>query len=168
MSETWSTADYALIVSLGSATISLFSLGWNVWSKFIYPKPPVRMSIGTSMALGGQGKTVNHLEIQNLGFVPVRITQVFGEIEQRDRNGKKQICIPRFYTNWPIDSVGMAIGTGGPMLLEAGSAKNLYLVESPEDFRSVTRFAAKDGFGRTHYVPKQKMTPFRKYYRLKQ
>ncbi len=42
----WTTADYALIVSLCSAAIALFSLGWNVWSKFIYPKARLEVSIG--------------------------------------------------------------------------------------------------------------------------
>jgi len=42
----WTTADYALIVSLCSAAIALISLGWNVWSKFIYPKARLEVSLG--------------------------------------------------------------------------------------------------------------------------
>lgn len=41
----WTTADYALIVSLCSAAVSLLSLGWNIWSKFIFPKPKVRVQV---------------------------------------------------------------------------------------------------------------------------
>jgi hypothetical protein len=35
------TADWALVISILSAAISLAGFVWNVWSKFIYPKPRV-------------------------------------------------------------------------------------------------------------------------------
>lgn len=45
MDQGWGTADYALVISLFSATISLASFFWNVWSRFLYPKPTVRVSV---------------------------------------------------------------------------------------------------------------------------
>jgi hypothetical protein len=38
--------DWALVIGLFSAAIALASFVWNVWSKFIYPKPKVQMSFG--------------------------------------------------------------------------------------------------------------------------
>jgi hypothetical protein len=38
------TADWALIVSLFSLVIAMASFVWNVWSKFIFPKPRVDVS----------------------------------------------------------------------------------------------------------------------------
>jgi hypothetical protein len=38
------TADWALVISLLSAATSLAGFIWSVWSKFIYPKPRVRVS----------------------------------------------------------------------------------------------------------------------------
>lgn len=38
------TTDYALIISIFSACIALASLGWNIWSKFIYPKGRLRVA----------------------------------------------------------------------------------------------------------------------------
>jgi hypothetical protein len=38
------TADWALVISIGSLGIALLGLAWNVWSKFIYPKPRVQVS----------------------------------------------------------------------------------------------------------------------------
>jgi hypothetical protein len=38
------TADWAIVISICSAAVSLASFVWNVWSKFIYPKPVVRVS----------------------------------------------------------------------------------------------------------------------------
>ena len=40
------TADWALIISLCSLLLAMAGFVWNVWSKFIYPKPKVRVSIG--------------------------------------------------------------------------------------------------------------------------
>ena len=40
----WTTADYALIVSLASAALSLFALVWNVWQKYIFVKPRLQIS----------------------------------------------------------------------------------------------------------------------------
>jgi hypothetical protein len=37
------TADWAFVISIFSALIALASFVWNVWSKFIYPKPRVRV-----------------------------------------------------------------------------------------------------------------------------
>jgi hypothetical protein len=31
------TADWALVISICSAIVSLASFVWNVWSKFVYP-----------------------------------------------------------------------------------------------------------------------------------
>ena len=41
----WTTADYALVISLFSAVLAVASFGWNVWSKFIYPKAKLRVRV---------------------------------------------------------------------------------------------------------------------------
>jgi hypothetical protein len=38
------TADWALIISIISAAISLAGFVWNIWAKFIYPKAVIRVS----------------------------------------------------------------------------------------------------------------------------
>ena len=37
-------ADWALVISICSAAVLLAGFVWNVWSKFIYPKPKVAVS----------------------------------------------------------------------------------------------------------------------------
>jgi hypothetical protein len=37
------TADWALVISILSALLSFAGFVWNVWSKFIYPKPDLRV-----------------------------------------------------------------------------------------------------------------------------
>jgi hypothetical protein len=44
-----STSDWALTISLLSFFVSLGGLAWNVWSKFIFPKP--RFQVGISRVL---------------------------------------------------------------------------------------------------------------------
>ena len=41
---TMQTADWALVISLCSFGVSLAAFVWNVWSKFIYPKPQVQVA----------------------------------------------------------------------------------------------------------------------------
>ena len=38
---TLGTAEYALIISITSLLLAFCSLIWNVWSKFIFPKPAI-------------------------------------------------------------------------------------------------------------------------------
>jgi hypothetical protein len=45
------TADWALIISLCSLLLAMAGFVWNVWSKFIYPKPKVRVSIGVYLQI---------------------------------------------------------------------------------------------------------------------
>jgi hypothetical protein len=47
------TADWALVISLCSAVVSLAGFVWNVWSKFIYPKPRVQVSFNFMTPSGG-------------------------------------------------------------------------------------------------------------------
>jgi hypothetical protein len=38
-------ADWALLISLLSLAISIAGFVWNVWSKFIFPKPKIDLSL---------------------------------------------------------------------------------------------------------------------------
>ena len=40
------TSDYALIISLCAVSVSVFSLAWNVWQKFLFVKPALQVSFG--------------------------------------------------------------------------------------------------------------------------
>jgi hypothetical protein len=43
------TGDWALVISLFSFAVALGSFVWNIWSKFIYPKPKVRVTLQASI-----------------------------------------------------------------------------------------------------------------------
>jgi hypothetical protein len=42
------TSDWALVISLCSFAVAVSSFVWNVWSKFIYPKPKVQVTFRAS------------------------------------------------------------------------------------------------------------------------
>ena len=70
------TADWALVISLCSAGVSLASFIWNVWSKFIYPKPVVQVSFQMMRSIypaqGVVGGQVLALIATNMG--PAQVT----------------------------------------------------------------------------------------------
>ena len=71
------TADWALVISLFSFVIALAGFIWNVWSKFIYPKPTLRVSFGmrTNMQLGGDGEDAfDFLELSATNMGPIETT----------------------------------------------------------------------------------------------
>jgi hypothetical protein len=63
------TADWALVISIFSAVVAVASFLWNVWSKFIYPKPVVRVSFAmvTIMQRGAADIGVLRLGATNYG-----------------------------------------------------------------------------------------------------
>jgi hypothetical protein len=70
------TADWAFVVSLCSAAISLGSLAWNIWSKFIFPKPDLRVHF-SMMGFIGNGPWRDpflNLSITNHGPIACSIT----------------------------------------------------------------------------------------------
>ena len=67
------TADWALVISLCSTAISLAALAWNVWAKFVFPKPTVRVSFAVNRVIPdnmGIGKFLN-LSATNHGPIKV-------------------------------------------------------------------------------------------------
>jgi hypothetical protein len=68
------TADWALTISLGSLIISLFGFIWNVWSKFIYPKPLVKTSISLMTVYSKSGSGPDCITLSATNFGPAEVT----------------------------------------------------------------------------------------------
>src|SRR6266404_9686118 len=60
------TADWALVISICSAIVSLVSFVWNVWSKFIYPKPTVRVHFAMLTIMHPHGSSEDDYEVLSL------------------------------------------------------------------------------------------------------
>jgi hypothetical protein len=59
-------ADWALVISIFSAVISLAALAWNVWSTFIYPKAKVRVAFSMSVLIQPGKDRSQDYELLNL------------------------------------------------------------------------------------------------------
>lgn len=66
------TADWALTISLLSFVVSLGGFVWNVWSKFIHPKPKVRVNFAMSFIFDGYGGPIHKvLSLSARNYGPV-------------------------------------------------------------------------------------------------
>jgi hypothetical protein len=68
------TADYALIVSISSAALSLFALIWNIWQKYIFVRPTLDVGFGVYQIMQRSGpatmrptKDVLQVSVTNMG-----------------------------------------------------------------------------------------------------
>ena len=131
------TADYALIVSLFSAAVALASLFWNVYSKFIHPKPEIRVGFSrmTIHQLGSSrhGDKLLMVTATNRGPGSVVIERVvvckrwrwqreiIGVLNPIEDPGRKPYVSPR----------GPASG-GLPKKLDVGESHDLYFPPDAE------------------------------------
>jgi hypothetical protein len=79
------TADWALVISIGSALVSLAGFVWNVWSKFIYPKPHVRVTCGMKFLIDRSVKQKdkeNFISISAVNHGPISVTITGASLEQ--------------------------------------------------------------------------------------
>jgi hypothetical protein len=69
------TADWALVISICSAIVSLAGFVWNVWSKFIYPKPRVQVSFSFMTVIQKNPPVEeNVLGVSAINMGPVQVT----------------------------------------------------------------------------------------------
>lgn len=67
------TSDWALIISLFSLLISMAGFVWNIWSKFIFPKPRVGASFMLMTLVGSEPKQ-KYLTLSFTNFGPGDVT----------------------------------------------------------------------------------------------
>lgn len=163
------TADWAIVISLGSLTISVVGFIWNVWSKFIYPKPRVETSISIMKPMGpGWDNAPSAVCISATNHGPAEVTlhtvvarkrwnRVFG----RRRN---QIGILNPYRDFPhdLDTDG-PFSAGLPKRLVVGEMVSFYFPISKDWFQKdkLVDFGVHDTFGRNHWAKKRQVSNFR-------
>lgn len=151
----WSTAQIALIVSALSFLLSFAGFIWNVWSKFIFPKPRIEVTLNTSMAIGGEGgqwpdaltvSAINH------GPIPVTLRSVDGRVMKWIWQ-KPQHAVLRCYKNWPYSSKAeLTHGIGLRVKLDVGDVFSVHIVRDLGFPGLVDTIGFSDGFGRTHFA----------------
>jgi hypothetical protein len=149
------TADYALFVSIGSAAISLFSLGWSVWAKFIYPKGRLRMSFETCVVtLGARPPWPSFVALTCTNHgpaeIPIRSALI---VISTGRLKRGQFALVNPIHNLLTPDVGVGPFAGGlPKTLKVGEGHTAYFPHTAHSFArdDLLKVGFNDAFGRFH------------------
>ena len=153
----WTTADYALIVSLCSASMAAVSLAWNIWSKFIYPKPRLRVQFSFSYPVYVSGIGDGALELSAVNFGPGRVEVVRATVTIRGFGNKTRRGMISAYSDWPTSSHLSAVGAypGLPSTISEGESCRVYLpLEFAKD-RTLSNLGFVDSYSREHFLSRQ-------------
>jgi hypothetical protein len=165
------TADWALVISLVSAAISLAGFIWNVWSKFIYPKPRVRVSFSMVTAFYPRRPRdpdpVRALRLSATNFGPADVTLLsslvkfkphwFSDTSHGLLNTFSEFPSSTDYEAEYESGGGGPFAGGFPKKLGVGESFSVYLVPDHEtlakgDYESI---GFNDSFDRIHWAPRQ-------------
>jgi len=162
------TADWALVISILSAGVSSLALGWNVWSKFIYPKPvlAVSFSIMNIYDEGGTSDPFFNLTITNHGPIQATVTHSYARC-RRGWLARSSLGLINPLSHFPHDlkSTQGPFSGGLPKKLDVGEefalkywyGKN-WIDEKP------TAIGVRDSFGRVHWCGRRDVREAQKHY----
>jgi hypothetical protein len=157
------TADWALIISILSAVVSLASFVWNVWSKFIYPKPAVHVSFTDIQVVSSDpthGRQALCLQATNMG--PAEVTLYAALLGQRRilQRHPRRLGLLQPLHNWPYQT-NVSLGPFGnglfPKKLNIGESFSVYFTRNHEGIAESnnTDIGFSDTFGRYHWAPRK-------------
>jgi len=146
------TADYALIVSLGSVAISLVALLWNVWQKYIFVKPNLQVGFAVMKVFhpgsADHGKQLLCLTVTNMGPGPATLAVCTAKMTRLPRWWPGMSWLP----GWPrhpgfgmlnpihgdplaAEPRGIGPYAGGlPMKIDAADSKSFYFPYTKDCF----------------------------------
>jgi hypothetical protein len=178
-----SVADWALVISLCSAAVSLASFVWNVWSKFIYPKPQVVVSFSfmTMLVPAAERHLLTRsennalaLSATNHGPIEVTLNSVVGAggfcwWKRRPARIGLLNPIPGFpdYPGQYSDELTGPFSGGLPKKIAVGEQFSLYFIPDHEALAKdeIERIGFTDTFGRFHWAPRKDLLKARKHIR---
>jgi len=158
--EKMNTADWALVISICSAAIALASFIWNVWSKFIYPKPKVYVSFQMmNLVVPGQraGGQVLALIATNMGPAPVTLRTALVAFPNWFQFQKyRSFAVLNPLHNYPQQTeltIG-PFGGGLPKKLDVGEQFTVHFIPDHESLASgdYQRIGFDDTFGSFHWA----------------
>lgn len=152
------TADWAIVISIGSIFIALASFVWNVWSKFIFPKSRVGVDIAIMdlVSVRGLGPSSITMSATNLGPSEVVINLAVARKAKRWFQRHHQIAYLNPLSDFPRsleDSSGPFSGEL-PKKLAAGETLSVHFPVAREWFsqEDLVGFGFTDTFGRRHWA----------------
>ncbi|MGY8635817.1 hypothetical protein RAD15_25430 [Bradyrhizobium sp. 14AA] len=155
------TGDWALIISILSLIVSLAAFVWNVWSKFIYPKPVVSVTFSMVQVVElGSDETPEVLTLRATNMGPSEVTLTHVMIDLRERfSPDKGFGLLSTLDNYPLhqDVTRGHFGAGLPAPVPVGGQYTAYLVPDHERLAKgdYQRIGFSDTFGRHHWAPRR-------------
>ncbi len=160
------TADWALIISVCSLIVALAGFVWNVWSKFIYPKPKVRVGFAVKTLVMGDKTTLKVLGLDATNYGPGQVTlhNAIGRLQQSHFK-RLGTFITNPLHNFPMQrdhTVGPFSG-GLPKKLDVGEGHSSYfpLLYEPLRDEPIVDMGFVDTFGRNHWAPRKQVSSVR-------
>jgi hypothetical protein len=163
------TADWALIISICSVFLSLAALAWNIWSKFIYPKPSLVVTFAVMEILDEDGLHDPFLNLSITNHGPI-VATVASSLAQTDEGFFRR---RRFGLIQPLTSFLMdpkhtsGPFTGLPKKLEVGEEFSLKYWYGESSFIGnprILRVGVRDSFGRLHWCRRSDVKKARKHF----
>ena len=157
MAGEWTTADYALIISICSFVVSLSGFVWNVRAKYLHPKPKIvaRLTVHTGDWVASGVSHIAEMEVVNLGPSDCVLVSVI-------RPTSKKRLFSSKMTWWssqskslnPIGGTCLSKEHDWPRLLKAGEmcSVRVPVKESLPDKRPAFGLGVLDAFERRHMV----------------
>lgn len=151
------TAHWALVIGLLSLLIATGGLVWNVWQKFIFPKPRVDVSFMLMFVVGSEPKRrFLILTFTNFGPGDVVIDCAVARPKMPWFRPAKSYGMlnPIANLDRPDDPTG-PFGGGLPKKLSHGEQHVLYFPYVPDMFLTdpLDRIGIHDSFRRFHWAP---------------
>jgi hypothetical protein len=163
------TADWALVISLLSFVVSFGGFIWNVWSKFIYPKPKVHVTCAF-VHIVSDDKIDDAISLTAVNHGPIQVTLGKAMLFKRGFVTRKKgygVLFPLH--NYPVvkDVTVGPFGGGLPKKLEVGEQFSVNFAPGhpaiAADEWSYIGF--DDTFGRTHWASRRDLRETRKHVR---
>lgn len=153
------TAAWALLISLASLVIASASLIWNIWQKFIFPKPHVGVSFMVMFVVGSDPpRRFLTLSFTNFGPGDVAIDCAVARPETPwyQRRTSYGMLNPIANLAQPDNPTGPYAG-GLPKKLSIGEEHMLYFPYQADLFvrEPLSRVGVHDSFRRFHWAPRR-------------
>jgi hypothetical protein len=184
----WTTADYALVISLFSAVLAVASFVWSIWSHFIFPKAKIRVwadiqylnrnnyhsasiradsSFAADMNPDEMELPTVSVTISNFGPGEVIVTNGLMSLKRGHPRKKDGHAIIIAYQSYPDDLTGNRLNSGGlPAELVVGQTLRLNYPVCDEWFENgaMNKLGVTDTFNRHHWASTKNMKWLLKQY----
>lgn len=162
------TADWALIISLGSLFVSLSGFVWSIWAKFIYPKPKVKTNMSVMCLYyqdNGPRRPCISLHATNFGPIDVTLKHAIVRKKERIFTHRRDFGLLNPYNNYPNDLTSNGpFGGGLPKKLAVGEEFSVYFPKDVKWFENdeLADIGFIDTFGRYHKCAKSDVNKVKK------